>query len=111
MAFYVYILECSDLSYYTGFTYDINERLLKHEVGFYPDCYTFKKRPVKLVFTYSFFDAVQAKAFERKVKGWTRKKKKALIESDWDKIVEIVRKENEDRGIVFIKKPKRICPE
>jgi putative endonuclease len=47
---YVYILKCSDDSYYTGVTSNLTKRLFQHETGFYPDCYTANKRPVELVY-------------------------------------------------------------
>lgn len=74
----MYILECSDKSYYTGSTHDLNLRLLQHENG--EGCnYTKKRLPVKLVY-YEEFDRIdQAFYREQQVKGWNRKKKEALI--------------------------------
>ena len=45
----VYILFCADNSYYTGLTNDLEKRLWQHETGYFPKCYTFKRRPIKLV--------------------------------------------------------------
>ncbi len=47
--FAVYILLCKDDSYYTGLTNDIETRVWEHETGVFPNCYTFKRRPVKLL--------------------------------------------------------------
>ena len=47
--YYIYILECSDGSYYTGITNDIERRLIEHQSGEDKKSYTYKKRPVKLV--------------------------------------------------------------
>ena len=53
---YVYILKCSDCTYYTGVTSNLTQRMFQHEVGYFPDCYTFKRRPLSLVFYCEFTD-------------------------------------------------------
>lgn len=73
--YYVYILKCTDNSYYTGMSNDINRRFSEHQNGINKDCYTYNKRPVELVFYTEFNDVNQAIAFEKQVKGWGRKKK------------------------------------
>lgn len=80
----VYILKCSDESYYTGITNDLNRRIEEHEYGRNHQCYTFNRRPIKLVFQQDFHFAIQAIAFEKQIKGWGRKKKEALIEGKVD---------------------------
>lgn len=87
--YYVYILLCSDNSYYTGVTNDIDRRIYEHELGLITKCYTYRRRPLKLVFYEIFQDINQAIAFEKQVKGWSRIKKQALIERDWDKLVQL----------------------
>lgn len=82
--YYVYILKCADNSYYTGITNDIARRFEEHEFGINKECYTFKKRPLSLQFCQEFNDVLQAIYFEKKIKGWTRAKKKALIDGDFD---------------------------
>lgn len=79
----VYILHCADGAYYTGVTNDLERRLQEHQSGFNSKAYTFKRRPVKLVFYEWFPDAGQAITFEKQVKGWRREKKEALIRRDW----------------------------
>ncbi len=79
----VYILQCADGAYYTGVTNDLGRRLQEHQTGYNPKAYTFKRRPVKMVFYEWFPDAGQAIAFEKQVKGWRREKKEALIRRDW----------------------------
>ena len=81
MAFYVYILECSDSSYYTGHTDDLEKRLETHNSGEL-DGYTKNRRPLKLVFLQEFPSRDDAFAAERQIKGWTRRKKKPLSEAD-----------------------------
>ena len=85
-SYYVYILKCSDDSYYTGITNDIENRLTQHNQGYNKDSYTFRRRPLTLEFCQEFKDVLQAIYFEKKLKGWTRAKKEALINDDWDMI-------------------------
>ena len=78
----VYILLCSDKSYYTGVTNNLSRRLEEHQLGLNPSCYTFRKRPLTLVYQCDFHFIEQAIAFEKQIKGWSRKKKEALIAGD-----------------------------
>ncbi len=82
--YYVYILKCSDGSYYTGMTNDINRRLNEHNYGLNKESYTFNLRPLELVFCTEFNDVTQAILFEKQVKGWSRKKKEAIINDKWE---------------------------
>jgi len=82
--YFVYILLCSDNSYYTGITNDMDRRMYEHTNGLDPNSYTCKRRPVKMVFCENFNDVNQAIAFEKQVKGWNRKKKEAIIAGNWD---------------------------
>ena len=82
MAFYAYILRCSDGSYYVGHTDDIEYRLAQHQQGTLGG-YTAKRRPVELVWTDMFPSRDDAFFAERKLKGWSRAKKEALIVGDW----------------------------
>lgn len=82
--FFVYILKCSDQSYYTGVTNSIDRRLAEHNEGTDPFCYTFKRRPLNLVFLQEFMDVRDAISFEKQVKGWSRKKKEAIIKDQWE---------------------------
>jgi putative endonuclease len=86
--FYVYILKCNDGSYYTGITNDIERRITEHNARTSPDSYTFKRRPVELAFYETFNDFRIAEQWEKKLKGWSRKKKEALIERNWQKLKE-----------------------
>lgn len=82
--YYVYILKCSDDSYYTGITNSFDRRYDEHQEGKYTDCYTFGRRPLTMEFCQEFNDVLQAIYFEKKIKKWTRAKKKALIVGDFD---------------------------
>jgi putative endonuclease len=86
--YYVYIVKCKDDSYYTGITNSIDRRLYEHNSGIKPDSYTYSRRPVVLVWFESFTDPTQAIMIEKKIKGWSRRKKEALIIEDWDKLVQ-----------------------
>jgi putative endonuclease len=92
--YHVYILRCSDNSYYTGITNNIERRLEEHQLGENPTCYTFKRRPVELVFNEVFNDVNQAIAFENQVKGWRREKKEAIINGKWDLLPELAKSKN-----------------
>ena len=81
--YFVYILLCSDNSYYTGITNNLQKRFYEHKEGTDPKAYTFKRRPLKLVFYETFNDVNQAIAFEKQVKGWRRAKKEAIINDNW----------------------------
>jgi putative endonuclease len=81
--YFVYILRCSDGSYYTGITNNLESRLYDHQTGTDPKAYTFKRRPVKMVFYEMFNDVNQAIAFEKQFKRWRRAKKEAIINGDW----------------------------
>ena len=90
MAFYVYILECSDGSYYTGHTDDLERRLNTHNSGEL-DAYTKNRRPLTLVFLQEFTTRDEAFAAERQIKGWARKKKEAIIRDRWDLLPNLAR--------------------
>ena len=87
--YFVYILKCSDNSFYTGVTSDLENRLVQHQSGFFPESYTHNRRPVQLVFYYEFNEIEHAISFEKQVKGWSRKKKEAIINDNWEKLKEL----------------------
>ena len=86
MVIHLYILKCADGSYYTGVTNNLERRLSEHENGDDPKSYTYNKRPVKLVFIEEFSDPHVAFAKEKQIKGWSRKKKEALIKGEWEEL-------------------------
>jgi putative endonuclease len=92
--YFVYILKCADDSYYAGVTNNLERRLSEHQDGNDPASYTFNKRPVELVFSTFFNDVNQAIQFEKQVKGWTRRKKEALITGKIDKLKEFAQCRN-----------------
>jgi putative endonuclease len=75
----MYILLCSDGSYYTGSTNDIEVRLYQHKNGEGAN-YTKKRLPVKLLYYEEYPRVDYAFDREKQVQGWNRKKKEALME-------------------------------
>jgi putative endonuclease len=85
----VYILRCSDGSYYTGLTkQEIEARVWEHNEGIY-DGYTRKRRPVELVFSETYDRITEAIDRERQIKGWSRAKKEALIALAYESLPEL----------------------
>ena len=94
--YWVYILECSDGSFYTGSTSDIEKRISEYENGLIKG-YTSSRRPVKLVFSDYFDRAYDAISAERQIKGWRRAKKIALIKGDFDLLVKLSNEKNQKK--------------
>ncbi len=72
-----YLLECSDGSYYAGVAVDLGERLKEHNAGT-GSRHTRLRRPVRLVWSQRCENYAQARAWEARLKGWSREKKKRL---------------------------------
>ena len=85
MSFWVYILKCADGSYYTGHTDNLEKRIGEHRSGAFGG-YTSTRLPVELVFSQDFSSREEALASERQIKGWSRKKKEAMMRGDWDEV-------------------------
>ncbi len=75
---YTYILCCTDASYYTGSTSDLESRIEQHQLGLGAN-FTRKHLPVKLVYFEEFDRIDDAFYREKQIQGWSRKKKEALI--------------------------------
>ena len=82
--YFIYILKCSDNLLYTGFTNSIERRFNEHQQGLDKNCFTFKRRPLELIFHQVLNDVEQAIYFEKKIKKWSAKKKLALANDDYD---------------------------
>jgi putative endonuclease len=78
MEIYVYIIECSDKSFYTGITWNLQKRILEHNNGL--NVSTKSRIPVELVYWEEFPDRMSAAKREKEIKGWSRIKKSSLIE-------------------------------
>ncbi len=90
MSFWVYILRCADNSYYTGHTDNLEERIAKHQAG-EVEGYTSTRLPVSLLFSEEFPTREEALACERQIKGWSRRKKEALMRGDWIEVSRLAR--------------------
>ncbi len=85
----VYILQCSDGSYYTGVINDLERRLWEHYTGFNIGCYTYTRRPLRLKYYETTKYIKQAILREKQLKGWSRKKKEALFIEDWNELIRL----------------------
>jgi putative endonuclease len=91
MSFWVYMLRCADGRYYAGSHRgeDVMVRVGGHQPGKRRQAFTYRRRPVALVWASEYPLALQAIAFERQLKGWSRAKKEALVRGDWNHLVEL----------------------
>lgn len=87
---WVYIVECSDLSYYVGSTIALEERISDHNTGRYKG-YTSARLPVILLWSHEFSDIRYAFEFKRKIKKWTRAKKEALMKGNFEVVHQLSR--------------------
>ncbi|TGM01671.1 GIY-YIG nuclease family protein [Leptospira jelokensis] len=82
---YMYILVCSDGSYYTGSTKYLNRRLDQHQKGEGAN-YTRKRLPVKLIYFEAYSRIDHAFYREKQIQGWSRKKKESLMNQDFQEL-------------------------
>lgn len=88
---WVYILECADGSFYTGSTAleHVEGRVWQHNSDDRAAAnYTRSRRPVSLAFAQHFDRVDEAFAREKQIQRWSHTKKRALIDSDWERLVE-----------------------
>jgi putative endonuclease len=89
---WLYILRCADGSYYIGTTRtDLEIRIAQHNAGTFGSCTT-SRRPVTLIFSQWFEQITDAIACERKLKGWSRAKKEALMRGDFAALRELAKR-------------------
>jgi putative endonuclease len=89
---YLYILRCADGSYYVGTARkSLEARIGEHNAGSYGG-YTATRRPVRMVFAQHFESITDAVAAERQVKGWSRAKKEAMINGEWNRLPELAKR-------------------
>ncbi len=77
-------------------THQLEKRIAQHQEGYDDKAYTFRRRPVRLMWSVSFTDLQSAIDVEKQIKGWSRKKKEALINEDYESLPALARK-NFDR--------------
>lgn len=87
---FVYILECSDGSYYIGSTVNMGARLAQHQAGEGAE-YTKRRLPVSLAWCGNTETISQAFYLEKKFQGWSRAKREAIIRGEWDRLPELSR--------------------
>jgi putative endonuclease len=90
--YYVYILKCSDKTYYTGFTSNLSKRFEQHQDGKHVDSYTYKRRPLSLEFYAEFKMVSIAIATEKQIKKWSKAKKEALISGEFERLPNLAKK-------------------
>ena len=78
---FVYILRCTDGSYYVGQTNDLLVRLDEHQAGVAAN-FTALRRPVEMVYAEEHQTGRRAQDRELQLKRWSRAKKEALIAQD-----------------------------
>ena len=91
MAF-VYMLRCSDRSYYVGSTRDLERRLWEHDQGLGAE-YTKRRRPVELVWHAECANVGEAFTLEKQIQGWSRAKREALIRGDLEALPRLAKKD------------------
>ena len=91
MSFWAYMLRCADGSFYVGHSDDLTSRIAQHQSGAITG-YTQSRRPVSLVWSEEFPERDQAFAAERRIKGWSRLKKQALIDGNWSALTRLAKK-------------------
>ena len=90
---FVYILLCSENSYYVGITNDVFKRFEEHQTGYDYKSYTFNRRPLQLVFYTSFSNIEIAIVTEKQIKKWSRNKKVALINGQFEDLPNLSKKD------------------
>ena len=88
---FLYILRCSDGTFYTGSTKDLNRRLSEHNQGIGAN-YTKKRLPVKLVYYEEYQYVSQAFEREKHIQKWSHKKKLALINGELENLSALSKK-------------------
>jgi|SRR3990167_3794718 len=86
--YYVYILRCADDSFYVGSAQDLDSRVKAHNDG-RGAAYTFKHRPVHLVYSEAFDSEIRAVTRERQLKCWSHKKKQALVDGNIQRLKQL----------------------
>jgi predicted GIY-YIG superfamily endonuclease len=97
MSFWTYMLHCSGGFFYVGHTDDLDHRIAQHTTGALPG-FTRDHLPVKLVWADEFATRYEAQTAEKKLKGWSRAKKLALIRGDGEEISRLSAKPGEKQA-------------
>jgi putative endonuclease len=88
---WMYILECADGSYYVGSTKNLEQRMEQHQSG--SGCgYTSRRLPVKLVYREEYDRVSDAYYREKQIQNWSRAKREALINGEYEKLPSLAKK-------------------
>jgi putative endonuclease len=82
--YFVYMLRCFDGTFYVGMTKNVETRFGQHCDGVDPNCYTFSRRPLRLIHVSEFGEVIEAISFEKRLKSWSHRKKRAFADASWD---------------------------
>ncbi|CAG0929068.1 MAG: hypothetical protein EFKGCFLK_01564 [Rhodocyclaceae bacterium] len=92
MSFRCYLRRCADGTYYAGHTDNLEQRVAQHRQDGI-DGYTAKRLPVELVWSQEFATREEALAAEQQIKGWSRKKKEAMMRGEWQEVARLAKKD------------------
>jgi putative endonuclease len=92
VTFWVYILRCADDSYYTGHTDNLEKRIGEHQTGVCGG-YTAERLPAELVWSQECSTREEALSAELQIKGWSRKKKEAMMRGNWGEVSQLAKKD------------------
>lgn len=102
MKCYMYILLCSNGKYYTGSTKYLEKRIQQHQDGHGAN-FTKKFRPIELVYFEEYNRIDYAFNREKQIQGWSRKKKEALINGEYNKLHQLSKCQNETHYLRAVK--------
>ncbi len=93
MTFWTYMLHCPGGQFYVGHADNIEHRIAQHNSGTIAG-YTADRLPVQLVWHEAFQTRIEALEAKRRLKGWSRAKKMALIRGDWATLSTLAKKKD-----------------
>jgi len=99
---YVYILKCVDGTFYTGSTIDLELRIFQHQKGRGAN-HTKKRLPVELIYVEEFQRIDDAFNREKQIQGWSRNKKEALIEENYEALSKYSECKNESHYKMWLR--------
>ena len=95
--YYVYLLRCFDGTFYAGVTGDMERRYAEHCYGIDAKCYTYNRRPLRIAYVGEFQSVTRALSFEKRLKRWSHRKKRAFAEGSWSDLKRYSRGSNRKR--------------
>ena len=96
---YTYLVRCSDGTYYVGSTWDVQARVWQHNSPDLGALYTRRRQPVELVWCCWFDSIEQAFLFEKRIQGWSRAKREALIRGEYAALPDLSRRPSVQRRL------------